>query len=171
MTPSKQSPPPRRTGNGLSYGAGTAQPKDITDPIDALLARLEGIRQTGPDQWIARCPSHDDRSPSLSIKRADDRVLVNCFAGCDTGAVLAAVGLTLADLFDQPLDHHRKPLTRFQRRRHGQARDALKALEHEIRVVQVLAEQMGAGFNLTRSERDRLRLAMNRVTNARRVAA
>jgi putative DNA primase/helicase len=41
--------------------------------------------------WMARCPAHDDRNPSFSIRQADDRVLVHCFAGCSQEALLAAL--------------------------------------------------------------------------------
>lgn len=68
-------------------------------PIEALLAQLPGAKKTGKG-WSARCPAHDDRRASLSISEGDDgRALLKCHAGCDTSAVLAAVGLKLADLF------------------------------------------------------------------------
>lgn len=42
--------------------------------------------------WMARCPAHDDRKPSLSIAEGDDRsVVVKCFAGCSQDAVIAAL--------------------------------------------------------------------------------
>ena len=42
--------------------------------------------------WMARCPAHDDRTPSLSIRDADDnKVLVRCHAGCDQERVIAAL--------------------------------------------------------------------------------
>jgi hypothetical protein len=60
---------------------------------------LSGVRKSG-NGWSARCPAHEDRRASLSIGQGDDgRVLVKCHAGCETSAVLAAIGLTLADLF------------------------------------------------------------------------
>lgn len=49
---------------------------------------------------MAQCPAHDDQDPSLSITVIDSRVLVYCHAGCDTAAVLTALNLTMADLFD-----------------------------------------------------------------------
>jgi hypothetical protein len=68
---------------------------------DRLLDRLHGVRRTGRG-WIARCPAHADRSASLSVCEGDDgRVLAHCFAGCDVTDVLAAVELTLADLFSE----------------------------------------------------------------------
>ena len=158
-----------RTGAQRSHRQ--ANPIPLQDnPADRILQRLDGVRQTGADQWIARCPAHEDKSPSLSIKQAGDRVLVHCFAGCHTGDVLAAVGLDLKDLFDRPLEHQGKPLTRYQKRRYGQAAEALKALLHEVRIVYVLAEQMAAGFNLDPAELERLKLAMTRIANAQAVA-
>ena len=74
---------------------------------DRFLARLEGVRQTGRDKWIARCPAHDDRSPSLSIGHVDDRLLIHCFSGCDVLDVLHTVGLEMSDLFDKPLGSHK----------------------------------------------------------------
>ena len=42
--------------------------------------------------WIARCPAHDDRHPSLSIADTKDgKVLVRCHAGCDQQHVIAAL--------------------------------------------------------------------------------
>ncbi len=67
---------------------------------DALLSRLEGVRQTGPGRWAARCPAHEDRAPSLSIRETDEgKVLLHCFVGCSNDDVLAALGLEWADLY------------------------------------------------------------------------
>jgi putative DNA primase/helicase len=41
---------------------------------------------------MARCPAHDDREPSLSIRDADDgKVLVCCHAGCDQERVIVTL--------------------------------------------------------------------------------
>jgi DNA primase len=39
---------------------------------EALLAHLDKVRRTGAGRWIARCPAHDDKSPSLAIRELDD---------------------------------------------------------------------------------------------------
>jgi hypothetical protein len=70
----------------------------VEDDVDVLLARLEGVRPAGPHSWMARCPAHEDRDPSLSVSVREGRVLVHCFAGCAPEAVLEAVGLTWKDL-------------------------------------------------------------------------
>lgn len=69
-------------------------------PAERLLERLEAVRETGPGRWLARCPSHEDGRPSLSIREGDDgRVLAHCFAGCPVEEIVSAVGLELSDLF------------------------------------------------------------------------
>jgi hypothetical protein len=68
-------------------------------PIDLLTSKLHGVKKSG-NGWSARCPAHDDRRASLSVAQGDDgKALVKCHAGCDTSAVLVAVGLKMADLF------------------------------------------------------------------------
>ncbi len=39
---------------------------------DVLLSRLDGACRTGPGRWIARCPAHDDRHPSLAVRELED---------------------------------------------------------------------------------------------------
>jgi len=52
------------------------------------LASALGGRRVG-NQYVARCPAHDDRSPSLSITEREGKVLVKCFAGCPQCEVIA----------------------------------------------------------------------------------
>lgn len=71
----------------------------IYTPIDAFLGRLQGLRKTSKG-YLARCPAHDDRNPSLSIRESDEgTVLIKCHAGCATDDVVASLGLELKDLF------------------------------------------------------------------------
>ena len=65
--------------------------------IDALGDRVTNRRSDG---CSARCPAHDDRSPSLSVRYAAQRALVYCHAGCSQELVLQALNLTFPDLFD-----------------------------------------------------------------------
>src|SRR5262245_15972953 len=67
-------------------------------PVENLVEYLQA-RRNG-NGWIACCPPHNDRTPSLSISEcADRRALIKCHAGCDLKAVLNALGLTERDLF------------------------------------------------------------------------
>jgi hypothetical protein len=53
------------------------------------IAKALGGRKAGSG-WTARCPAHDDRTPSLSIRGADDnKVLVRCHAGCEQEQVIS----------------------------------------------------------------------------------
>jgi putative DNA primase/helicase len=54
------------------------------------MARVLGGRKVGQG-WTARCPAHDDREPSLSIRDAEGKLLVRCHAGCDQRDVIAAL--------------------------------------------------------------------------------
>ena len=55
------------------------------------LAKGLGGRKVGGG-WMARCPAHEDREPSLSIRKSDDgKVLIRCHAGCDQSRVIAAL--------------------------------------------------------------------------------
>lgn len=74
------------------------------DRVIDVLTSTTGHTPKGNDRTrSARCPAHDDHSPSLSVTRASDRVLIRCQAGCDTADILDVLQLTRADLFDEPL--------------------------------------------------------------------
>ena len=129
---------------------------------DALLSRLDRVKRTGVGTFLARCPTHDDRRPSLSIRECDDgRVLLHCFAGCAVDDVVAAVGLKLEDLFpDRGIGHRRLP-----ERRPFPAQDVLRALALEALVVVILARQVADGHELTAEDHARLVLANSRLLN------
>jgi putative DNA primase/helicase len=57
----------------------------------ATLAKALGGRKAGGG-WMAHCPAHDDREPSLTIRDADNgKVLVRCHAGCEQAKVIATL--------------------------------------------------------------------------------
>jgi len=70
--------------------------------IDELLARLESVRDTGPQRWVAKCPAHLDKTPSLSIRVAESgNVLLYDFGGCIADDICAAIGISIRDLFSR----------------------------------------------------------------------
>jgi hypothetical protein len=78
----------------------------MISPLDRCIQALECLsrapRAAGDRKWTARCPAHDDQEPSLSIGLGrGDLVLLNCHAGCRTEDVVAALGLTMADLMPE----------------------------------------------------------------------
>jgi hypothetical protein len=133
-----------------------------------LTARLDQVKEVAPGKWIARCPAHDDKGPSLSIRELDDgRTLIHCFAGCPPADVVAAVGLQLADLFPDRIDHHVAPA---RDRRHWHAmREAWRTLSGEVFVALVAAENLAAGKTLSDEDRQRLATAVVLIREAAEV--
>jgi hypothetical protein len=85
---------------------------------DALAERGRVVRN-----GKARCPAHDDRTPSLSVKQGDAGALVHCHAGCDLSAILEALDLEKPDLFDEPRyrKRSREPREKRTRKPNGSA--------------------------------------------------
>jgi hypothetical protein len=141
-------------------------------PIERLLSRLSGTKQTGRGKWLACCPAHDDKHASLSVKECEDgRVLLHCWAGCSTGEILDAMGLSMADLFiARPRELSRFGLRKNKdgsvavayRERAFSAMDVLRALSFEAMVVYVAATRVTGGC-LTEAGRLRLLLATSRL--------
>ena len=130
-------------------------------PIDTVLAALPKVRQRQPGQWSARCPAHEDRGPSLSVRvNTDGAVLLHCFAGCSVDAVLGALGLELPDLFPPRAKSGREPQRRPRLLTAGQA---LELLDRESNLVAVAAANIANGVMLTQPDLDRLLVAAGRV--------
>lgn len=130
-----------------------------------LIELLDGVRQAGTDQWIARCPAHNDRSPSLAIRRTDDRWLIHCFAGCSVTAICRALRLELADLFDG-----RHPRRNDDRHRlHLSPADRLDLIEHEVLVATILLADVLEKKAVTEADWHRLAQAAARIGRARYV--
>lgn len=90
--------------------------------LDEFLTHLDGVKKTGPTQYMACCPvksahKHGDRAPSLSVGKGNNGGIVfYCQGGCSQESVLQALGLSMKDLFpdgDRP---------RFDRRRESRPR-------------------------------------------------
>lgn len=76
--------------------------------VNKILERLETYRKTSANQWVAVCPSHNDRSPSLHVREKEDgRILIHCKAGCGANQVLDAIGLRYSDLFPDTDENYR----------------------------------------------------------------
>lgn len=75
-----------------------------------LIAECLGGRRVG-NQWMARCPAHDDRNPSLAISEdVTGKVLVHCHAGCDQSVVIGE--LRSRGLWDSTGDPCQRPVTK-----------------------------------------------------------
>lgn len=142
--------------------------------IDDLLNRMDGVRKNGANHWIAKCPAHTDKYPSLSIACGEDgRILLHDFGGCKVHDVLAAVGLEVGDLFERRM----KPQTRAQRaaamegfQRHSWEA-ALRIASTSMLTVQVAADMVQRGEPLSERDRQILATACGRIEDARTMLA
>lgn len=128
---------------------------------ETLLSRLDGVKPTGEGRWVSRCPGHEDRSPSLSIRKLPDgRLLLHCFSGCGVHDVLAAIGMSMADLQPERLGDFKRERAPFP------AHDVLRTLGHEALVVLIGANVAAKGGPLDPENLDRLTLAVQRIREA-----
>ena len=108
-----------------------------------IVNRLDFCKSVREGEWLARCPSHDDKSPSLTIKDAGDgRTLVHCFAGCGANEVLNAIGLELQDLYP-PTD------------RNYHAERTQKERTIDELVIEIARADRAAGKSISPTDRDR----------------
>lgn len=100
----------------------------------------------------------------------DGRVLVHCFAGCETESVLGSVGMDMTDLF--PPEEKRREYG------HGKpsvkpafyASDLMRVIAFEALVVQIVAFDIAAGKKPSEEDRQRMMLAHQRIEEAMRYA-
>jgi hypothetical protein len=138
----------------------------MSGPVALVLVKLQGVRRTG-HSWVALCPVHADRTPSLAIAEgAEGMALVCCRAGCRSGDVLAKVGLSWRDLFPSRAavrpsarprtltddDHARRDVLtegrRLQARRARYAElnaeaDSIRVCAREVREARAVATRLG----------------------------
>jgi hypothetical protein len=137
--------------------------------LDNLLRHLDGVKRTGDGRYIARCPAHDDRHPSLSLREADDgKVLAICRAGCAVDQIVNAIGLDLTALFPprqgtpgEGAPRQKQPFS---------ATDLLLIAGYEAHVAGVVLADVGAGKAIPEADRLRAREAASRLIHIAEVA-
>ena len=110
--------------------------------VKEILLRLNRVRRSG-NGWVARCPTHADKSPSLSIREVNGRVLLYCFARCSVEVVCAAIGIQIRDLFSTPVVvRNPKPtVVRYAEKQIVSLRSRLTPRDRERDVTVVLASR------------------------------
>lgn len=130
--------------------------------IDNLLSRLQNVKRTGPGQWIASCPTRDDKHPSMTIKELDDgRILIHDFGGDSPQEILDALNLTFSDLFPDKITDHGRPI-----RPRFPATDILRCISFEALLVAISACNIAKGIQLTDEDKQRLMVAAGRIDAA-----
>ena len=140
-------------------------------PLENLISRLDKVRGRN-GSWTARCPAHADKGPSLAIREADDgRVLLHCFAGCETASVLGAVGMDMTDLFPPDRKRQEYPVTGKPAMKPAFfASDLMRIIHFEALVVQIVAFDIANNKPVTEETRERMLTAYQRIDEAVRYA-
>jgi len=132
--------------------------------IENLLSRLEKVKRRSNNQWMACCPVHQERTPSLSIKDDNGKIIMKCF-GCGASGidVINAVGMEPSDLFppSDNVDYKSRP-----KRSKFPADQVLEALITEATVIYMIASDMSKTDNIDQETKDRLLQAVGRVNAA-----
>jgi hypothetical protein len=131
--------------------------------IQYIISRLEGARRTGEGRYIARCPAHADKSPSLAVTQKDSVILIHCFGGCTTADVLAAIGFELKDLFPE------RPVLSKRHNCKFSAYDVLQCLHTEALIVKLAAHDCKNHIPMSDKSLARVELAYDRLEDACRV--
>lgn len=134
-------------------------------PIDNILSRLEKVRQRQPGQWSARCPAHDDKGPSLSVRETPEgAVLVHCFAGCNSFEVAASVGVEMHELYPPREMAANSPPRIAKLLTAGQA---LELLEDDAAFLAILVCDICSGKDSTSTDRDHALTVAGRIGKIR----
>lgn len=131
--------------------------------VDKLLNNLQKVKRTGDGKWLACCPSHQDRTASLAITdNGDGRILINCFAGCDTYSILRSVGLDWADVMpEKSVSNYEKPVKSVI-----YATDALNIIRFESQVILAIAYDIKKRGMIDTEMIERLEKAMQIINKA-----
>lgn len=124
---------------------------------DNLLSRLHKVKRNGANKWMACCPAHDDRTPSLAIRVTDDnRILIHCFAGCDPLSILNAISMGMADLQPRLTADQYHPFA-FAKVEMAQRKKQQEELRRHQTIIALANDDIKQGKPLSQSDIEELR--------------
>src|SRR5262249_8240117 len=136
---------------------------------DQLLSRLDGVRERGRG-WVARCPAHDDRAPSLTICEGDRGLLLHCFALCPIEAICNAIGLGVPDLFydraQNPCDRREAQRKRQVERQRREAIRNVQGLTLDVRRESDVLIGSARSIDISKWPLEQLDAVLNRLADA-----
>lgn len=98
--------------------------------VESLVTMLNGKPQG--KGYIACCPAHNDKHPSLSISEVSGKILLKCWTGCSVESIVSAIGIETKDLFPE------SSLTSVQRKKYKRIKNLSElwsALYREMHVL------------------------------------
>ena len=119
---------------------------------EQILSRFEKVYASNSDhsQYQCLCPNHNDKTASLGIKFDGDKVVINCFGGCETGDVIKAAGLEWGDIMPDSIDNDYKPNKRFN------PFAVLKAISNDVLFLLLCASSLKKKIPLVDSDYEKL---------------
>lgn len=134
--------------------------------INKILNLLQKVKKTGKSSWIACCPAHADKSPSLAIRDLEDgRLLLHCFGGCTSSEVLNSLELTFSDVMPENVGYIKKK----GERRSFNPMDVLHCLRNDLQLALIIIASYPAGVGIPEDDRAVLAAIGGRVTSAIRL--
>lgn len=137
-----------------------------------FVTHLQAVKRNGRG-WSARCPAHEDRTPSLSLHEGERGLLLRCWAGCTVEEICQALGIRVLDLF---YDADADPKTRTEIMRHSQVRREHESATHnaELHRGGIFREaetviQAATNVDISQWTPDQLDRVMDAVAEARLV--
>ena len=131
--------------------------------IALILDRLKQVNRRGQN-YMACCPAHDDKHPSLAIRElTDGRILLKCFAGCEISSIMAAINLSVSDLFPKGSLGEYKSFTALERQ-YESLND--QKLNHDEIILAIAKSDRANGKRLSQEDMERERQAYLRVRHA-----
>lgn len=134
----------------------------MISPIELILSRLEKVRKGQNGQWMAICPSHNDKTPSLSIRETPEgAVLIKCFAQCTSQEIIESIGLEMSNLFPPRTLSGNEPkkipkiLT---------ASQALELIYYEATFIAVIGNNLANTVSITKDDLERCNKAVGRIS-------
>jgi hypothetical protein len=130
-------------------------------PTNNLLDRLQKVRSKGAGKWVACCPAHPDKSPSLAVTETQTgTLLVHCHTGCSIEEITSSIGLTVADLFPKNGD---SSVTAKSIKRPFSIAQILAAFERELLIATQFLGAIGRGETVPEAERQRAAYCAERI--------
>ena len=127
---------------------------------ERFLHLFDKVRPTGKGRWIACCPVHQDKTPSMSITESNDSVLMHCHS-CE------ANGKDVCERFDiDPMELFGKDFVAGSGQPRIPAADILRCLDYEILFMSCVNRQLLAGQPLLKEDTERLKIAAKRINAA-----
>lgn len=142
--------------------------------MDSILAHILAAteaRSTGNEKWMGHCQAHGSkRHRDLSIRLTSERILLHCFAACETEAICESLGIEQRHLFFDSLDpdpQRRKAAAQQRdRQRHARERHAQQqgALIDALREADYFVESR-RGIDISTRSHDRLNDELNALAD------